>query len=491
MMSTTQQAGVFGQPAQGGIMKPTCTKIVATLGPASLDPATIAALIDAGVDVFRLNFSHGDHTTHRTTVATIRAQAGNRAIGILQDLQGPRIRTGRLEHGPVMLSTGQDIILQTGPGLGNDHRIMIDYDLFARDVAPGERILISDGLIELQAIETDGSQVRCSVLCGGELGERKGINLPDSRLTIAAPTEKDIADLALGIELGVDFVALSFVASAADIVRLREAMQRIGGPGCRIPIIAKIERPQALDNLEEITAAADGVMVARGDLGIEMPTEDVPAAQKRIIRCANRLARPVITATQMLESMIVNPRPTRAEAADVANAVLDGTDAVMLSGETSIGAYPLESVRIMDRIACRAEAMLREVNAPDADTQQPHRSSSAIAGAACSLARQLPAAAIGVFTMTGATATSLSQCRPHVPVYALTPDRSVFQRMTLLWGVCPIMIDMFTSTEEMFSHGDEQLRQRALVETGETVVYLAGSVSGMPGATDLLKIRKF
>ena len=215
------------------------------------------------------------------------------------------------------------------------------------------------------------SQVRCRVLCGGELGERKGINLPDSRLTIAAPTEKDIADLALGIELGVDFVALSFVASAADIERLREAMQRIGGPGCRIPIIAKIERPQALDNLEEITAAADGVMVARGDLGIEMPTEDVPAAQKRIIRCANRLARPVITATQMLESMIVNPRPTRAEAADVANAVLDGTDAVMLSGETSIGAYPLESVRIMDRIARRAEAMRREMNATGADTQQP------------------------------------------------------------------------------------------------------------------------
>lgn len=472
-------------------MKPTCTKIVATLGPTSIEPATIAALIDAGVDVFRLNFSHGDHTTHRTTVATIRAQAGSRPVGILQDLQGPRIRTGRLERETVMLSTGQEIILQTGKGIGNDHVIMIDYDLFAQDLAPGERILISDGLIELQALETDGSQVRCRVLCGGELGERKGINLPDSRLTIAAPTEKDITDLALGIELGVDFVALSFVASAADIERLREAMLRIGGPGCRIPIIAKIERPQALDNLEEITAAADGVMVARGDLGIEMPTEDVPAAQKRIIRCANRLARPVITATQMLESMIVNPRPTRAEAADVANAVLDGTDAVMLSGETSIGAYPLESVRIMDRIACRAEAMLREMNTPCTDTQQPHRSSSAIAGAACSLARQLPAAAIGVFTMTGATATSLSQCRPHVPVYALTPDRSVFQRMTILWGVCPIMIDMFTTTEEMFSHGDEQLRQRALIEAGETVVYLAGSVSGMPGATDLLKIRKF
>lgn len=472
-------------------MKPTCTKIVATLGPASTDPATIAALIVAGVDVFRLNFSHGDHTTHRATVAAIRAQAGTRPVGILQDLQGPRIRTGRLEHGPVMLSTGQDIILQTGEGTGNDQRIMIDYDLFARDVAPGERILISDGLIELQAIKTDGSQVRCRVVCGGELGERKGINLPDSRLTIAAPTEKDIADLALGIELGVDFVALSFVASAADIERLREAMKRIGGSECRIPIIAKIERPQALDNLEEITLAADGVMVARGDLGIEMPTEDVPGAQKRIIRCANRLARPVITATQMLESMIVNPRPTRAEAADVANAVLDGTDAVMLSGETSIGAYPVESVRIMDRIARKAEAMLREMSAPGTNTQQPHRSSSAIADAACSLARQLPAAAIGVFTMTGATATSLSQGRTYVPVYALTPDRSVFQRMTLLWGVCPIMIDMFTSTEEMFSHGDEQLRQRALVEAGETVVYLAGSVSGMPGATDLLKLQKF
>ncbi len=471
-------------------MKPTCTKIVATLGPASTKPATIAALIDAGVDVFRLNFSHGDHTTHRTTVATIRAQAGNRPVGILQDLQGPRIRTGRLERGTVMLSTGQDIIVQTGEGLGNDHRIMIDYDLFARDVAPGERILISDGLIELQALETDGTQVRCRVLCGGELGERKGINLPDSRLTIAAPTEKDIADLALGIELGVDFVALSFVASAADIERLREAMQRIGGSECRIPIIAKIERPQALDNLEEITAAADGVMVARGDLGIEMPTEDVPAAQKRIIRCANRLARPVITATQMLESMIVNPRPTRAEAADVANAVLDGTDAVMLSGETSIGAYPLESVNIMDRIARKAEAMRTELQAPDDEKRQPPGAPSAVAAAACSLVRQLPAAAIGVFTMTGATALCVSQCRPDVPIFALTPDRSVFQRMTLPWGVLPVMIDMFTTSEEMFAHGNARLKELGLIAVGETVVYLAGSVSGMPGATDLLKLQK-
>ena len=471
-------------------MKQTCTKIVATLGPASTEPATIAALIDAGVDIFRLNFSHGDHTTHRTTVATLRAQADNRPVGILQDLQGPRIRTGRLERGTVMLSTGQDIIVQTGEGLGNDHRIMIDYDLFARDVAPGERILISDGLIELQAIETDGSQVRCRVLCGGELGERKGINLPDSHLTITAPTEKDIADLALGIELGVDFVALSFVASAADIERLRDAMQRIGSPGCRIPIIAKIERPQALKNLEEIIAAADGVMVARGDLGIEMPAEDVPAAQKRIIRCANRLARPVITATQMLESMIINPRPTRAEAADVANAVLDGTDAVMLSGETSIGAYPLESVHIMDRIARKAEAMRTELQATGGETKQPPGAASAVAAAACSLARQLPAAAIGVFTMTGAMALCVSQCRPDVPVFALTPDRTVFQRMTLPWGVLPVMIDMFTTPEEMFAHGNARLKELGLIAAGETVVYLAGSVSGMPGATDLLKLQK-
>jgi len=439
-------------------MKPTCTKIVATLGPASSDPATIAALIDAGVDVFRLNFSHGDHKTHRETITAIRAQAADRPVGILQDLQGPRIRTGRLEHGTIMLKAGQNIIMQTGEGLGNDQRIMIDYDLFARDVAPGERILISDGLIELQALEIDRSEVRCRVIYGGELGERKGINLPDSRLTIAAPTEKDITDLALGIELGVDFAALSFVGCADDIERLREAMQRIGGPECRIPIIAKIERPQALENLEEITAAADGVMVARGDLGIEMPTEDVPAAQKRIIRCANRLGRPVITATQMLESMIVNPRPTRAEATDVANAVLDGTDAVMLSGETSIGSYPLESVRIMDRIARKAEAIHREPAPLGADPLQHGCTVSAIAGAACSLARQLPVAAIGVFTMTGATATSLSQCRPHVPVFALTPDKSVFQRMTLLWGVLPVMIGIFTTTEEMFDHGDIQLR---------------------------------
>lgn len=471
-------------------MKPTSTKIVATLGPASTDPARIADLIDAGVDIFRLNFSHGDHTTHRTTVNTIRARAAGQPVGILQDLQGPRIRTGRLENKTILLAAGQEIILRTGEGVGSAQVIMVDYDLFARDIQPGERILISDGLMELKALATDGSQVRCSVICGGELGERKGINLPDSRLSIAAPTEKDLADLALGIELGVDFVALSFVACAADIERLRDAMYRIGGRSCRIPVIAKIERPQALDNLEEIITASDGVMVARGDLGIEMPPEDVPGAQKRIIASANRMGRPVITATQMLESMIVNPRPTRAEAADVANAVLDGTDAVMLSGETSIGAWPLESVRIMDRIARKAEAMRRVVPpVPYVTCTEGH--ASAVASAACSLARQLPAAAIGVFSMTGATAAGVSRLRPDVPVIAFTPDRTVFQRMTLLWGVLPVMIDRFSSTEEMFTRGDAQIRERFLIEPGETVVYLAGSVPGLPGAADLLKISTF
>jgi pyruvate kinase len=472
-------------------MKPTCTKIVATLGPASTDPACIAALITAGVDVFRLNFSHGDHATHRITLQTIREQAGSAPVAILQDLQGPRIRTGRLDQDTVRLLDGQEIVLRTGEGIGSDHIIMIDYERLARDVAPGERILISDGLIELQVLETDGAQVSCRVICGGELGERKGINLPDSNLSISAPTEKDLSDLALGIELGVDFVALSFVADAADIKRLREAMQHIGGSDCRIPIIAKIERPQAVDNLEEIITASDGVMVARGDLGIEMAPEDVPEAQKRIITCANRLGRPVITATQMLESMIINPRPTRAEAADVANAVLDGTDAVMLSGETSIGAYPLESVRIMDRIARKAEVMRKTMRPPFESTAGHGSTATAVAAAACSLARRLPAAAIGVFTMTGATAACVSRLRPDVPVYAFTPDRSSFQRMTLLWGVLPVMIDMFSSTDEMFTRGDAQLREHNLVEPGETVVYLAGSVPGLAGAADLLKLRKF
>jgi len=468
-------------------MKPTSTKIVATLGPASNEPARIGALIDAGVDVFRLNFSHGDHETHRTTVHTIRAQAAGRPVGILQDLQGPRIRTGLLKTGTVLLEAGQEIVLRTATGKGSADTIMIDYPLFARDIRPGERILVSDGLIELQALDTDGSQVRCRIVCGGELGERKGVNLPDSRLTIAAPTDKDIADLALGIELGVDFIALSFVACAGDLERLREAMHRIGGADCRIPVIAKIERPQALDNLEQIIAASDGVMVARGDLGIEMPPEDVPGAQKRIIACANRLGRPVITATQMLESMISNPRPTRAEAADIANAVLDGTDAVMLSGETSIGAYPVESVRIMDRIARRAEAMRRTTAAIPGETS----SASAVAAAACSLARQLPASAIAVLTMTGATAARISQLRPDVPVYALTTAPDAFQRMTLLWGVLPVIIDLFTSTEEMLSRGNAQLKERGLIDPGDTVVYLAGSVPGLPGATDLIKLQKF
>lgn len=468
-------------------MKPTSTKIVATLGPASNDPALIEALIEAGADVFRLNFSHGDHETHRATVHCIRERAQGRPVGILQDLQGPRIRTGKLDTATITLSAGHEIVLRTGDGIGSADTIMIDYPDFARDVQTGERILISDGLIELQALDSDGSRVRCRVVCGGELGQRKGVNLPDSRLSIAAPTEKDIADMALGIELGVDFIALSFVACADDIERLREAMRRVGGTDCRIPIIAKIERPQALDNLEQIIAAADGVMVARGDLGIEMPPEDVPGAQKRIIACANRLGRPVITATQMLESMIVNPRPTRAEAADIANAVLDGTDAVMLSGETSIGVWPVESVRIMDRIARRAEAMRKAMPA----LSEEHSDAPPIAAAACGLARRLPAAAIAVFTMTGITAAGVSRLRPDVPIYALTTDPAAFLRMTLLWGVIPVMIDLFTSTEEMFARGNEQLREHGLAGTGDTVIYLAGSVSGLPGATDLIKIQKF
>jgi len=478
-------------------MKPSCTKIVATVGPSCESPDMIRRLIEAGADVFRLNFSHGDHDAHSRYIRTIReaAAAFKKPIALLMDLQGPRIRTGRLKGGrPVELVRGDEIILRPGSFDGDAGVIAVGYERFAADVAPGERILISDGLIELSVVASDGAEARCRVVTGGMLGERKGINLPGSNLSIASPTEKDLGDLRFGIEHGIDFIAVSFVEKAADILRVKQEAGRLLGPDADIPVIAKIERPRAVENLEEILSVSDGVMVARGDLGIEMAAEDVPPVQKKIIRMANRIGIPAITATQMLESMVGAPRPTRAEASDVANAILDGTDAVMLSGETSAGRYPAEAVAMMHSIAVSAENMQRRGEAghgPAESRMSGGPQQAALAGAACDIARRIHADAIVAFTLTGTTARCLSQQRPDVPIYALTPAGRTYRHLSLHWGVNAVLIDTFETTDDMIEKGGVRLRELGLASEGDTVIYVAGNATKTPGGTDMIKIHRF
>jgi len=469
----------------------TRTKIVATVGPASGSPEMIERLIRAGADVFRLNFSHGNHASHAGYIERIRraAKDAGQPVAIMQDLQGPRIRTGALRgHAAVKLEPGAEVLLVPGEFEGDARRIAVNYEGLAADVRPGDSVLLSDGLIELKVLDTDGRRARCTVAVGGLLGEHKGINLPGVALSISAPTRKDVDDLRFGIQHGVDWVALSFVRSADDIRRLRRAIRELAGPQVDLPVMAKIEKPEAVQNLRDILQAADGVMVARGDLGIEMPTEEVPHIQKQIIRMANRFAVPAVTATQMLESMIAAPRPTRAEASDVANAILDGTDAVMLSAETSVGKYPVEAVRMMDRIAQCTQQLGGTEPPPMEGVGNPRQ--HALAGAACNIARELGAACIVPFTITGSTARYISQRRPCVPIYALTPREETCRRLALLWGVRGVRLGMFESGDQMIEQGRRRLLELGLVAPGQTVVYVAGPSGRTAGATDMLKVER-
>jgi len=477
-------------------MQPTRTKIVATLGPASGEPGMVRRLVEAGVDVFRLNFSHGDYETHSRSIQTVRSVAHDVGghVAILQDLQGPRIRTGALRGGgPVTLRAGDELTLRFGEFEGDAAVVPVSYERLPGDVAAGDHVMLSDGLIELEVLSAGGTDVACRVVLGGSLDEHEGINLPGVNLSISSPTEKDLEDLRFGLDQGVDFVALSFVRTADDLSRLKAAMCEHGDGGAGVPVIAKIEKPEAVENLRAILSACEGVMVARGDLGIEMPTEAVPAVQKTIIHMANRLGRPVITATQMLESMVNSPRPTRAEASDVANAILDGTDAVMLSGETAVGRYPVEAVRMMDRIARETERHLRqEGGRPAPEIEEPgSRVQHALAGAACAIARQVGAAGIVPFTMTGTTARYISQRRPGTCIFALTPDERTCRRLALLWGVRPVRLDVFETTDEMVEQGQARLLELGLASPGDTVVYVAGASTSTPGGTDMLKVHRF
>ncbi|MBI2900503.1 MAG: pyruvate kinase [Planctomycetes bacterium] len=427
----------------------TRTRIVATLGPATASEEAIAALIGAGVDVFRLNFSHGTHEDHGAAIGRIRRLAGDRPVAILQDLCGPKFRLDR----PLRARAGEIVEIPLPGG-----------------VRPGDPVLLADGTVHLEVV--DG--MRCRVVIGGDLPAGKGINFPSSRLDVPALTDKDRRDLAFGVAQGVDFVALSFVRRASDL----DEVKRSG-----LPVVAKIEKPEAVENMEEIVRAADGIMVARGDLGVEIPIERVPVVQKRLIALANRAGKPVITATQMLRSMVDEPMPTRAEATDVANAVLDGTDAVMLSEETAIGKYAVESVRVMDRIIAEAEPLL----APRSD--DPGRDpEDVLSAAACEMAERIGARAIVVPTQSGFTARKVARRRPRVPIIALTPEEKTRLRLSLVWGVAAVTVPWFGDHAGVLEQFREPVRATRLVPDGSRVVVTAGWPFATPGITNLVHV---
>ncbi len=466
------------------------TKIVCTLGPASSDEATIEALARAGMNVARLNFSHTGHEAGAAIIQRIRAVEARvgEPVAILQDLQGPKIRLGTIQGGSATLKEGAELVITTRPREGSAACVSTTYDGLARDVKAGDRILIADGMIQLDVLQTDGVDVRCRVVAGGPVSDHKGINLPGVDLDIPALTEKDQDDIAFGVRAGVDFVAASFVRTATDLLDVKDFLAEIQG---QIPVIAKLERPQALRRLDDVLKVADGVMVARGDLGVEMPLEEVPVVQKSIIRRAQRYAAPVITATQMLESMVHHPRPTRAEASDVANAIFDGTDAVMLSEETATGAYPVEAVKVMARIAVEAERGLpfyedRPRRFQAMDMSFP----GAIGEAACQAAVELGAKAICIFTQTGSMARIVSKLRPPTPIIAFTPHQNVLRRLALYWGVQPRLITKSDHTEELIEKIDAALLEDGSVRKGDVLVITAGAPMWVAGTTNLLKLHR-
>ena len=454
-------------------------KIVATIGPASQTEEMLEKLALAGMNVARMNFSHGTHEQHAQRIACIRrvSEKLNVSIGILQDLQGPKIRVGELAE-PLQLSEGEDVILYaagtTAPGNGAK-KIPVDFRQLFDSVRTADRLLLDDGRLALEVISVkDRNALSARVIVGGLLSSHKGINLPGVRLRIAGFTDKDEADLEFGVSQGVDAVAVSFVRTAEDVKKVRYAMERFSN-GKRLPLlIAKLEKPEALDNLDTILENVDGVMVARGDLGVELPPERVPVEQKRIIRTANLRAKLVITATQMLESMITNPLPTRAEASDVANAVFDGTDAVMLSAETAAGRYPVESVRMMDRIVREAETHFLEWGAEQHVRGFEQSDAASMARAAQVLANDKNVTAVACFTMRGQTAWLMSKIRPRVPILAFTPDQATYEQLAFLWGVRPQHVPFVNSLEEMIDHVDKALMRSDVVQVSDQVVLVCG-----------------
>jgi pyruvate kinase len=452
-------------------------KIVATIGPASRSEGMIRRLIQSGMDVARVNFSHGSHDEHAEVIQRIRkvSTENEKAVTILQDLSGPKLRTGPLPSGAsILLEPGEIVTLSTVANQAHPEQIFINYDHLAKDVRPGDQILLDDGQLELSVVEIDDPQVKAQVIVGGELAGRKGVNLPGVELSVPAFTEKDRKDLEFGLAHSVDAVAMSFVQRAQDLDELRDAIDGHSERASRIPIIAKLEKPKAVDNLNAILEVGDGVMVARGDLGVEVKTERVPSIQKQIIRQANDQLRIVITATQMLDSMINNPRPTRAEASDVANAVFDGSDALMLSGETAVGKYPTESILTMDRIICDAEEHMKEWGRQIyEESDETCDDAIATTHAARALAEDREAKALAVFTFSGRTALLTSKTRPQAPILGFTPESSTFNRLGMLWGVQPFLVPVALSVEDMIQSVQKTCLEERLVIPGDQVVLVA------------------
>jgi pyruvate kinase len=464
-------------------------KIVCTLGPVTSSPEMIGSLIDAGMDVARLNFSHGSHDFMMNLVRTVRAEAEKRdkAVGILQDLQGPKIRIGTFAKGPVELVPGAEFTITSREVPGDQHIVSTVYKNLPRDVAPGDTILLDDGYLHLQVIGVDGEDVKTRVVTGGLLKDKKGINLPGVKVSAPALTQKDRADLAFGLKAGVDFIALSFVRDPNDV---REAKALATIEDNRIPIIAKIEKPEAVDRLEEIIDAADGIMVARGDLAVEVGDASVPALQKRMIRLARELNKLAITATQMMESMVSSPIPTRAEVSDVANAVLDGTDAIMLSGETASGKYPTQAVRTMSEIAREIEHSEHYKMNLDPPGLDMRHSTNAIAHAAVVASQSLKLKVIACYSDSGAVARLISEYRPEAAIVAITTNPVTYRRLALYWGVLPVMIEPAATTEEMVRRIEVALKHKGLAITGDQVVITMGVPIGAGESTNMLKIHR-
>ncbi|MBD2389464.1 pyruvate kinase [Aphanizomenon flos-aquae NRERC-008] len=466
------------------------TKIVATIGPATSSPEMLKAIIEAGATTLRLNFSHGTHADHQRSIRLIRQTAFelNRPVAILQDLQGPKIRLGRFENGSIILAKGDRFILTNRPVEGTQEISCVTYNYLAEEVPVGANILLDDGKVEMvvEEINREKGDLHCRVTVPGKLSNNKGVNFPGVYLSIKAMTDKDREDLMFGLDQGVDWVALSFVRNPQDIIEIKEL---ISSAGKSVPVVAKIEKHEAIEQMEAVLSLCDGVMVARGDLGVELPAEDVPVLQKRLIATANRLGIPIITATQMLDSMVSNPRPTRAEVSDVANAILDGTDAVMLSNETAVGSFPVEAVATMARIAERIEQ--EETLNTNSRLSRDNRRSipNAISQAVGQIAENLGAAAIMTLTQSGATARNVSKFRPKTPILAITPHVNVARQLQMVWGVRPLLVLELPSTGQTFQAAINVAQEKNLLSEGDLVVMTAGTLQGVSGSTDLIKVE--
>lgn len=464
------------------------TKIICTIGPASEKPEILKKLMLAGMNVARLNFSHGTHEGHAAQIKSIRSCAKEigRDIAIMLDTKGPEIRTGILENGKITLKKGNCFILTTEQIIGNEERVSITYEKLAEEINVGATILIDDGLIELQVESINGSEIHCRVVDGGILKNQKGVNLPKVSLQLPGITEKDISDITFGLQMNVDFIAASFVRKASDILEIRKIVEEYG---TTTSIIAKIENEEGVENANEILEAADGLMVARGDLGVEIPIEEVPLVQKKLIANCHVMGKPVITATQMLDSMQHNPRPTRAEASDVANAIFDGTDAIMLSGETAAGAYPVESVEMMNRIAMKVENSWAYKDKMNYTPRGKVSITDAMGKAVTVTAQNLNAKAILTPTESGYTANTVSKYRPSCPIIALTPHERVLKRLQLVWGVHPILFESTDNTDEMMKNAIQTALRKKGIKEGDLTLITAGLPVHETGTTNMMKVH--